>query len=845
MVADRKDDHVRLAVEQQQRHQSGDVSFIHLAPAGVDWPDLSLAAQPASIRSETPDFADFISCRTISPAGYIGTTPTALIGRAADLARLATVLAAPDAGLVTVTGPPGVGKSRLVMEYFRQHPPGPGNAVEVLDFGQVADATVLGLMLQQLKEQCDRGSHAVREVLERAGAGRHTLLLDHYEDAADNLAPLLAEFRRCCPQVRIVSVGTTRLGLYGERVVRLQPLQTGGAADAELPAVAKIPAVELFVQCAQSVLPEFTLTAENSRPVLALCQLLGGLPFAIELAASQANLAEPELILERFKRGLSDLRRIGHHPYSRHSSISDLISWVFAHLHADERLLLNQLAIFAGPFTMRAATEVVDRPDGRIYRTMERLIDKSVLIPDQRHDGELSLSIPNIVRLAAARSLSRLPDYPALLQAHGEYFREVAASGTGREPTVAATDGRVGPGPDIWADLLAAFGYWREAGDWSAMAVIATALRERSAGPGQVWQCLRLAEEVLRTGAGDLRLHASTLETAGEMAMRLGSTAARGYLGRARDVYRAVHDKEGLIRCLRLLGDEAYAAGDLALARRMFEESLAILAEADQDTDARPRGVVAARQAAARQLLTRRLAVVLREAGILTRAGELAQAALAAGLGRNDVHGAVLARYVLATIGWLQHDSAEARALLADAAEQVGLLRDAPEQPECLELLAITLWKWRGVTDWFQLTAVLGLADQLRRRLGLRRPEPLTDMLMPILAAASQVLTAEEYAKARQAGAELPWAVALRLMPRDGGPAASAGTDVPADVTNILTKRELEVALLVSEGLTNRVIAHKLGISEWTVVNHLRKVMRKFGCQSRVQVTRRLALRRQ
>jgi predicted ATPase/DNA-binding CsgD family transcriptional regulator len=839
MIADREDDHVRLAVE-QQRHQSGDVSFIHRAPAGVDWPDLSLAAQPASIRSEAPDFADFISCRMISPAGYIGTTPTALIGRAPDLARLATVLAAPDAGLVTVTGPPGVGKSRLVMEYFRRHLPGPGNAVEVLDFGQVADAAVLGLMLQQLKEQCDRDSHAVREVLERVGAGRHTLLLDHYEDAADELAPLLAEFRRYCPQVRIVSVGTTRLGLYGERVVRLQPLQTEGAANAELPAVAKIPAVELFVQCARSVMPEFTLTAENSRPVLALCRLLGGLPFAIELAASQARLAEPELILERFKSGFSDLRRIGHHPYSRHSSISDLISWVFAHLHADERLLLNQLAIFAGPFTMRAAAEVVDRPDGRIYRTMERLIDKSVLIPDQRHDGELSLSIPNIVRLAAVRSLSRLPDYPALLQAHGEYFREVAVSGTGREPTMAATADRVEPGPDIWADLLAAFGYWREAGDWSAMAVIATALRERSAGSGQVWQCLRLAEEVLRTGAGDPRLHASMLETAGEMAMRLGYTAARCYLGRARDVYQAVHDKEGLIRCLRLLGDEAYAAGDLALARRMFEESLATLAAAGQDADARPRGAVAARQ-----LLTRRLAVVLREAGILTKAGELAQAALAAGLGRNDVHGAVLARYVLATIGWLQHDSAEARALLADAAEQVGLLPDAPEQPECLELLAITLWKWRRVTDWFQLTAVLGLADQLRRRLGLRRPEPLTDMLTPILAAASQILTAEEYANARQAGAELPWTVALRLMPQDDGPTASAGTDVPADVMNILTKRELEVALLVAEGLTNRVIAHKLGISEWTVVNHLRKVMRKFGCQSRVQVTRRLALRGQ
>jgi predicted ATPase/DNA-binding CsgD family transcriptional regulator len=866
MSAERTEGGIRTAAE-QLRHQRGynhldEVSYVHPPPAGIDRPGLPLAAQFAGIRSQvplyldamagaagatarepagTPDFADFISGLLISPAGYIGTTPTALIGRVNDLARLATVLASPEAGLVTVTGPSGVGKSRLVMEYFRQHLPGPGGAVEVLDFGQVADAAVLGRMLRQLNEQCERDSQAVRDVLERVGAGRHTLLLDHYEDVADELAPLLAEFRRYCPQVRIVSIGTTRLGLYGERVVRLQPLPTGDMADAELPAVARIPAVELFVQCARSVLPEFTLTAENSRPVLALCQLLGGLPFAIELAASQAKLAEPELILERLKREYGDLRRIGHHPYSRHSSISDLVSWVFGHLHVGERLLLNQLAIFEGPFTMRAAAEVVDGHDGSVYRTVERLIDKSVLIPDQRDGGELSLSMPSVVRLAAARSLSRLPGCPALRQAHAEYFRGVA---------VADLNAGARPGPDIRADLMAAFGYWRDAGDGPAMAVIATALRERSGGAAQAWQCLRLAEAVLRVGAGDPRLHARTLEAAGEMAMRAGAAASRAYLAQARDAYRAVHDDDGVVRCLRLLGDKAYGAGDLALARRWFEEGLAALAAvaagaratAGQDKGAQD---TESEVAAARPLLIRRLAVVLREAGILTKAGELAQAALAAELGRNDARGAVLARYVLATIGWLQHDSAEARALFADAAGQVGQLPDASEQPECLELLAITLWKWRRVTNWHQLTAALGLADQLRRRLGVWRPKPLNEMITPILAAASQGLTADEYARAWQAGAELPWAAALRLMPEGGALAASAGTDVPADVTNILTKRELEVALLVAEGLTNRVIAHKLGIAEWTVVNHLRKVMRKFGCQSRVQVTRRLSLRRQ
>jgi predicted ATPase/DNA-binding CsgD family transcriptional regulator len=394
----------------------------------------------------TADLSDLAAGWMMSPAGYIGSAPTALIGRADDLERLAAVLAAPDAGLVSVTGPAGVGKSRLVMEFFCRHAPAASGAVEVFDFGRVADASACGLMLQQLREPSGEGARAIKEVFERFGDGRHTVLLDHYEDVAAELAPLLAEFRRCCPQVRVVAIGTTRLGLYGERIVRLAPLATASGADVRPSAVARIPAVELFVEYARSVRPEFMLTAQNARSVLALCELLGGLPLAIELAAAQVKLAGPELILQQLEGGHGDLHRTGHHPYSRHSSIGDLTSWVFARLDADERTLLNKLAIFEGSFTMRAAAEVVGGLDGGAYRTMERLIDKSVLMPGERHDGELSLGIPSIVRIAAARSLAQSAGYPALRQAHGEYFRAVARAWTGRQPAA-------GERPDVPADV--------------------------------------------------------------------------------------------------------------------------------------------------------------------------------------------------------------------------------------------------------------------------------------------------------------------------------------------------------------------------------------------------------
>lgn len=773
---------------------------------------------------------------TTSPAGYIGATPTSLIGRTRDLDRLATVLSAPDAGLVTVTGPAGVGKSRLVMEYFRRFGPGPGGTVEVFDFGRITDPAVGALMLRRLKEQLYEDPAAVCSALERLGPGPHTLLFDHYEDVADELAPLLTEFRRSYPEVRIVTVGTARLGLYGERVVRLRPLPTGHGVEADLAAVARIPAVELFVQSARAVRPEFKLTAENVRYVLALCRLAGGLPFAIELAAEQVKLAEPDLILERFERGAGDLRRIDLHPYSRHSSISGMVSWVFARLPADERLLLNQLAVFEGPFTTRAAAGVLAGFDAAGYRTMERLIDASAIVPDERPDGELSLSIPGPLRHAAARSLALLPAHETLRKAHGEYFRALAAPRPAPppEPGAPAPGPRPATGPETRADLLAAFGYWREAGDGPSMAVLAGALREQSTGTAQMRQCLRLAEEALRAGVEDARLHARTLEAAGGLAMRLGSGAARGYLAQARDAYRAVHDDAGVVRCLGLLGDEAYAGGDLERARRRFEEGLAVIASPSRA------GAAGDTAAGSGRYLTRRLAVVLREAGNLTRADELARTALAAELGREDFGAAVAARYVLASVRLLEQDSAEARALFADAAEQLGGLPDAAERPECLEMLAITLYKWRRITDWRLLTATLGLANRLRRRLGLARPRPLTELTTAILATASQELSADDYMWAWRSGAELTWEAALRLMPaEDARPVA--GAEVPTDVADILTKRELEVALLVSEGLTNRVIARRLGIAEWTVVNHLRKVMRKLGCQSRVQVTRRLA----
>jgi DNA-binding CsgD family transcriptional regulator len=814
----------------------------------------TLAGAVTQEHRQTLDFADLISGRMLAPAGYIGTTPTALIGRDHDLTRLAAVLADPDARLITVTGPAGVGKSRLVMEYFRRHAPATGGTVEAFDFGQGPDTAACGQLLRRLREHCVGGSRAVRAILERVGAGRHTLLLDHHEDVADDLVPLLAEFRRCCPQVRIVSIGTSRLGLYGEQVVRLRPLPTGTSAETEPSAIARIPAVELFVRCARVVRPEFALNAENAGAVLELCRLAGGLPFAIELAASEVGLAEPELILERSEQGFCDLRRIGHHPYSRHAGIQDMVSWVFAHLDDDERMLLKRLAIFEAPFTMRSVVGVMGRGGGGVHRIMERLVDKSALIPYQPHDGELSLTIPSVVRIASARSLAALPGHGALRKAHAEYFRAVAADRMRREPSLAGTAGRGGPGSDVLADLLAAFAYWRQAGDGSAMATIANALRERCAGAERARQCLRLAKEALRTGIDDPRLHAYTLETAGAMAVRLRSAAARRLLGQARKAHEAMDDKDGEIRCLRLLGDEAYGAGDLDRARLRLEEGLAILVAAGRGAGADGREAGSGERTATACLLKRRLAMVLREAGDLARAGELARAALVSELGRGDAGPAAITRYVLATIGWLEDDSAEARALFADAAEQVAGLPDIPEQPECLEMLAIALWKWGRITDWRRLTAALGMADRLRRRLGLTRPRPLSNMITPILAAASQELTAEQYSRASRTGADLTWTAALRLVPRGGAPAApaavaspepgpDAGRGVPTDVADLLTKRELEVALLVAEGLTNRVIARRLGIAEWTVVNHLRRVMRKLGCQSRVHVTRRLARR--
>jgi DNA-binding CsgD family transcriptional regulator len=223
------------------------------------------------------------------------------------------------------------------------------------------------------------------------------------------------------------------------------------------------------------------------------------------------------------------------------------------------------------------------------------------------------------------------------------------------------------------------------------------------------------------------------------------------------------------------------------------------------------------------------------------------------GAGSVDGGGALLARYVLATVRWREHDSAQARALFADAAEQIGTLPEsAPERAECLELLAITLCAWRRVTDWRKLTATLALADHLRRRSGRPRPKPLRDMVGAVLATAAQELTAAEYARAVRSGPGLTWQTPLQLIPAEIPPApppaapppappSSAEPEVPSAVATALTKRELEVALLVAEGMTNRIIARELGIAEWTVVNHLRKVMRKLGCQSRVQVTRRLS----
>jgi predicted ATPase len=290
-----------------------------------------------------------IQAKAPQPSVEIPSPTTPLIGRVQELAEVTARLRQSDVRLLTLSGPGGAGKSRLAIEAARMVAGDFANGVLFVPLAPLRDPAHVIPAITQALGLPDQGARPPLRRLQDALREREQLLVldncEHVAAAASEMAALLA----AAPRLKLLVTSRALLRITGEHSYAVPPLPLANPADLPpLDELARTDAVALFLARVRMRLPEFQLTAANSRDVATICVQLDGLPLAIEMAAARAALLSPRTLLARLKHRLAILTDGPHDLPERQRTLRATIEWSYRLLDLSEQLLFDRLAVFAG-----------------------------------------------------------------------------------------------------------------------------------------------------------------------------------------------------------------------------------------------------------------------------------------------------------------------------------------------------------------------------------------------------------------------------------------------------------------------------------------------------------------
>lgn len=394
---------------------------------------------------------------TVAPRRLPPGPLTPLIGRDRELAQVEDLLWHPEVRLVTLTGPGGVGKTRLAVEVAQNF----AHEAQGIVFVPLASVRSPGLVLSAIVQALGARRHHEQSLLStiQHHICRHEVLLildnfEHVAEAADGVADLLA----ICPRLTVLVTSRTPLHLAGEYVVVAPPLSLPGASRPSLAAIARSDAVALFVQRASAARADFTLTEQNAPVVAEICACLDGLPLAIELAAARVRVLPPRAMLSRMDQRLDLLADGPRNAPVRLRTMRDAIGWSYGLLDDRERTLFRRLSVFAGNVSLPAAVWVTrsgeafagdalgPMPDLATRHppdALVALVNHSLLRQEEGNDGEPRFFMLETVRAFALERLSESGEEDAIRGRHLDYliaFAEASAPSISRPAQAAEVD---------------------------------------------------------------------------------------------------------------------------------------------------------------------------------------------------------------------------------------------------------------------------------------------------------------------------------------------------------------------------------------------------------------------
>ncbi|WP_370942668.1 LuxR C-terminal-related transcriptional regulator [Amycolatopsis sp. cg5] len=507
-------------------------------------------------------------------AGNLAEFPDSFVGRHDELAELGRLLFA--SRLVTVIGPAGAGKTRLVREVAarqqrdgHRYPDGVWQAdLAVIPKGDLvvpAIARAVGIRT---------GSGLAPEKLAEAMGERKLLLvLDNCEHVLSRCADAVEALLTVCPSVRILATSREALRVRGEQSFPLGELAL--PANGEVHTAAQVghsDAVRLFVDRARAVDPAFELTDGNASTVAALCRRLDGMPLAIELAARRVRLLGPADLLRRLD-GKLDVLSVGTRTTtSRHDSLEAAIGWDYELLSPGEQELWRRLSVLAGPFPIELA-EAVSGHGAETLDLVASLEAKSLLVPVAKGDSVWFRQLESI-RIYGRDRLNDAGERDTTHDRLAEWLAELVEPHLGRYmmpvPVLEAIDAH-------WPNLVAAV-EWMSSRRDERHGALAFALGKHwlrhGINLGDTYRMLRAAL-TMATSAASTGLVLSALSTTTSV---LGDQAeSLGYAWRAVDIERALDRPARLAKALDDLGHALFCSGEYRAARPSYLESLRIL----------------------------------------------------------------------------------------------------------------------------------------------------------------------------------------------------------------------------------------------------------------------------
>lgn len=738
--------------------------------------------------------------------------PYSLIGRKLDLEMSQELIRRGNVRLVTITGPPGVGKTRFAMELASSVASEFDDGAVFVDLAPIRDA---GLVLDAIAEALGVVDHPDRPALQRLqshlGDRNILLLLDNFEHVIAS-ATEVADVVAACPDVKVLVTSRQPLHVRWEHRYNLLPLALPDPTTrSDQSTLVRSPAVILFIERARVAEMRFAVNEDNVSTVVGICRRLDGLPLAIELAAAWVGVLGLDAILSR----LSDPQSLPpggpRDVPERQRTLLDAIAWSYDLLNDTERSVFRLLGVFAGEIPLEAIEAVHEGLRVDVLTPVAALVDKNLLV--RIGDGETHFRMLETIHKFAEERLELTGEADAARRRHAAWFLGLAQRAErfiwseyqaawferlerAHDNIRIALNWCLSGGDEETGVLLAAAmtrfwfarGYIREGGRWGQIA----ATKQVSAR-GRALALSNLAFFLSRQGERD-------------QAVRLAEHAVA--------LARSVGEPSLLAWILLNLGLAIDAVQDFERSERVYSEMLDM-----------------AHQASDEALAVRALGGIgraLRFRGDSARARTVLEEALSMARPRHDK--------------WLT----------SVATGNLGLALAAEEPAQALMLLEESLslsyeigHRWltaHGLENLASLLVSSGRTEVAAKLLGAC--ESLRDAFGYARSSSAQMKVNDAGAAARErlgpAAFEAAWRQG-RGMTADEAVALALGRSAPAQEGPIkrpggLTGREVQIVLQVAHGLTNRQIAGRLGISKRTVEAHVQNILNKLGMERRAQV---------